>query len=100
MRWLDGITVSMDLSLSKLQEMVKDTTERLNNNNSHTVGPSVLGSLRFRAIRTSISPKGLHTTYLYLPFPPINRNSLYNLYTSQRILDLFLRFLSLTTDNT
>ena len=39
MRWLDGITDSMDMSLSKLQEMVKDRETYV-----HAVVPGVTKS--------------------------------------------------------
>ena len=55
-RWLDGITDSLDINLSKLQEMVKDReawraaeldmVERLNNSNNNKVRASLWNKLQ------------------------------------------------------
>ena len=77
MRWLDGITNSMDMNLSKVQEIVKDrkgrhaavhevseldTTEQLNSTNTHT--------LRMWPPKTALPPQ-LQTLVSSSRLPPV-----------------------------
>ena len=63
MRWLDGITKSMDMSLSKLQEIVKDRE------GWHAVVQSSSVQFSCSVMSDSLQPHGLQHTRLPCPSP-------------------------------